>query len=185
MLIWGLALLTSACATIGTEPIELANQIHTKVELGLIQPRQPKVITGDALGSYIPKMEALLTGKHIVIRPITEFLLTFKLGPGESLWGYYDATDRVLYVDRALQPNALFATLVHEYGHSLQPKGLGMNGQVYAEALSYFVCQKLGLDIGDASMAYMADPDFNYSDILQRYASKLMLDVNLLVGELK
>jgi hypothetical protein len=88
------------------------------------------------------------------------------------IWGFNDGAGNI-YLDASLGWDEAFATLLHELGHSLQPEELhGDDAQVFAEAIAYIVCYRLGLDTKQATFPYMQGFR-NRHRILQLYSRQI------------
>ncbi len=113
-------------------------------------PYQPvRHIPGDSHQRYFKPLVALAASLDVHV------LLADDLQPPE-LWGFHKGG--LIVLRGTLSPNGLVATLLHEIGHVVQPYSYTssrLEREVFAETVSYLVCQRLGLDIGQASLAYM------------------------------
>jgi hypothetical protein len=102
-----------------------------------------------------------------------------------GVWGFNDGNGKI-YLEASLSWDEAFATLVHELGHSLQPDELDGtdDAQVYAEALSYVVCYRLGLDTKGMSFPYLQDFK-NRHRIIQQYSRELDAQATELLAEIR
>lgn len=102
-----------------------------------------------------------------------------------TLWGY-NTGDGHIYIDTELSVDEAFATLFHEFGHSLQPPELNGTGdaQVYAESFAYLVCLRLGLDTRKMTFPYMQGFEKRHI-IIQKYADRLDAQVEAMLAELR
>lgn len=173
-------ILVSACGTtIGTRPIQLANQIQTRLDHEMLGRDYIVPPQGEQLAPYLPRMERLITKSGLTLKPMTDWPLVDEI----RVWGYYEKTTRVIYIDRTMPPSAVVAVEVHEFAHHIQPMPLSGDGQVFAEAVSFLVCKELGLDLGENSMSYIAG--FPFAKPLQLYSVQIDKAVEMIVRELK
>lgn len=80
------------------------------------------------------------------------------ISQGEYLYGVFFYEVRTLFLNVTQSTNSAFATLLHEFGHALQPRTLKTEAetQVWAEGFAQLVAQQLGFDSYAASMSYLA-----------------------------
>jgi hypothetical protein len=104
----------------------------------------------------------------------------------EGTMGRYSPSRQVILVNKALEPNARVATLLHEIGHVLEPVGLSMfEGDVFAETVSVVTAKRLGLDITMHSAGYfLADAPSSGAAVVRRLAPYINIAVEHLVAEL-
>lgn len=108
-----------------------------------------------------------------------------RIPPGFVLWGYNDFKGNI-YIESSLSIDEGFSTLVHELGHSLQPEELKgtPESQVWAEALGYVVCQRLGLDTRLATFPYLQNYPTRH-EVLRTYARGIDQHATQLVKEIR
>jgi hypothetical protein len=89
------------------------------------------------------------------------------------IWGFNTGGGSI-YIEGSLGWDEAFATLIHELGHSLQPEELDGtdDAQVFAEAIAYIVCYRLGIDTKVATFPYLQDFK-NRHRILHLYSKQI------------
>lgn len=91
---------------------------------------------------------------------------------------------RKILIDKDLKTDARAHVLAHELGHTLQPPILrGTAGaEVFAEAVGYLVCARLGFEAFEESANYLA---FHKSDldVIDTYRKDLLWAVEVLAGD--
>jgi hypothetical protein len=178
-IILALTVVVGGCAlnvTPVTRSFELSQIIRAKVEMQLLtDASESKVATGDSHKKYFPRLVAFLEENGVQTFAMSD---EFKAaaGPGQQLLGYYIKEKKSILINTDVAPNLQLATLLHEFGHHIQPMETGdMSGQVFAEAISFFVCEAIGLDVSEASQGYMSK--FEYDLILIKYSKHIDIAV--------
>lgn len=180
-----IAVISTGCASSGA--VTLAGKIRIQQIAGTLST-DPKMIGGDNLKPYLEPIKAMIERRNIRIIDMSEYDLDYTPKKGTVLWGYADIDRHYLFIDNNIGTNAVVATLLHEFGHFLQPikytDANASDGQAFAEAISVLVCEKLGLDISKASYPYMVTPEFEYEKTLQFYAPQIDAAVAMILKEL-
>ena len=126
----GLVALTGACA----HPLS-SLRADLEARNALIAGYEPPKTETPACVTGVKRLEyttsALMIELHYVPLPIG--------------FGYADRDNRIITVSEELTACGRLETLAHEIGHFLQPGGLsGIEGQVFADGVSYLVVRELG-----------------------------------------
>jgi hypothetical protein len=135
-----------------------------------------KDINGESHLKYFDPLLKYANSKGVTVKVMNKaFMEQMELGGTETLWGYYDDSTKIIWLNPQLSSNAAVATLAHELGHFFQPRELDTSedGQVFAEAVSWIVCNRLHLNINESSMSYMLR--YDYKDILTKYNREINL----------
>jgi len=130
-------------------------------------------IPGDSHAAYIPKLEAFAE---------TQGVLVLSYPGAESDWGTFNHITGIIWINSTMSPNQQVATLVHEIGHVLQPAELGIGGpaDVFAEAVSFIYCNRIGLDTAHSSFAYLRSNGLLARMTIHQYEK----EINAVVDEL-
>lgn len=166
------SIVLSGCVLVTTETpaFTLSQIISAKRDMHIIDGNSLKRIDGDSHIIYVERMKEFIKSHGLDVVVMSE--MSKHIDDGSTLWGYYDKQGKKILLNTDISPNAQFATLVHEFGHHLQPMDYtNMDGQVFAEAVSYFVCQGVGLDVEQSSQEYMSG--FNYDYVLTHYSRNI------------
>jgi hypothetical protein len=165
-----LCLLVNGCAT-KFSAITLSNQLKMHEEYGLV-PQEIEHFETETMEVYFPRLVKAVQRRGIMVTAVDNLGLALGL-ESNSLWGY-NSGDGDILLDAGLSLDEAFATLLHELGHSLEPKELkgADEGQVFAETLSVLVCRELGLDITRAAFPYLHRFDKRHA-IIARYGQLL------------
>lgn len=103
-----------------------------------------------------------------------------------DLWGFYSGETHTITINGGLSLNGQVATLIHELGHAMEPPHLNdLDGQVFAEALSYVVCKRLGLDIWRSTFTYLqgsAEKQARIAATLRKHGDEIDAAAALLIG---
>jgi hypothetical protein len=175
--------LSTACAT--SRAIEFSNVLAINEEHADVMLRDYLVdVGGDSHAAYLERLENYLKRRNlpVVVQPgLSGDQFDFD---ARKLLGY-NAGDRV-YLNAELSINGRFATLVHELGHTMQPKALNgsENGQVFAETLAYLVCKAVGLDTWQSSALYLQQFDDRHR-VVVRYSREIDAAVETILKEIQ
>lgn len=72
-----------------------------------------------------------------------------------GLWGLYSEKAHVIVLNPELDNDGAFATLAHELGHAFTyPLITGVEGDVVAQAVSFIICTRVGVDTTTATYEY-------------------------------
>jgi hypothetical protein len=195
--------LAVACATSGgLTSIQFKSMLETHAAAGIIPEDwaeyQPE---GSAHSKTFLKLVAHAGRQGIKVYG-TDMADTFSniLEPGETLFGYYlPASDAVenklpavphIFLEKSLSPDAMLQTLAHELGHHyatvMAPRLTGEeDGQVFAEAVAFLVCQAIGLDTFKSSAGYLWEQEREHLWVLQFYAREIDAAAAAIIKELK
>jgi hypothetical protein len=181
ILVVGLAV--PACAA-EHDSLVFINRVQLMLDHGLL-PEEIPFVEGTSHGEYLVRVANAankLGVKRVVVMDLQR-IEAFKNEP--ALWGYFDRKHSILFVEIDLPINTMLVTMVHELGHHLQPEALDgtSGGQIFAEAVAFIVCQKLGLNTFLSSATYAATlPEFHW--VAQRYAKEIDEAVASILKEL-
>jgi len=71
--------------------------------------------------------------------------------------GFTNVAERYIIITQELSPQAKIEVLAHEGAHMLEPWGLSRaESEVFADAVSYEVCKRLGFDTRETVARYLA-----------------------------
>jgi hypothetical protein len=195
--------LAVACATTGgLTSIQFKSMVETHAAAGILPSDWPEYAPeGSAHGKAFLKLVAHAGRQGIKVYG-TDMAETFAdvLEPGETIYGYYmPASDAVenklpavphIFLEKSLSPDSMFQTLAHELGHhyaaTLAPRLTGEeDGQVFAEAVAFLVCQAIGLDTFKSSAGYIWEQEREHIWVLQFYAKEIDAAAAAIIKELK
>jgi len=181
--------LATGCAS-SFRAITVSSILAVQEEHELVSPLVQRYDTAD-LGGYLPKLVQIAKARGITVHFVPDASLTLgELGMLGTplpmmLWGY-NTGDGHIYISEWLGIDERFGTLVHELGHSLQPRELDgkQDSQVFAETLSVIVCKELGKDFTPASFPYIHEFE-NRHKVMQRYSGQIDKHARQLLSELR
>jgi hypothetical protein len=103
------------------------------------------------------------------------YTVVLALGMTErNLMGLTAHDMKLVLVNADLDGNERVNTLAHEIGHLMEPEGMEWPiSDVYAEAVAFVVCGKLGLDTGFASLRYLQPRRQFAQDTIARYSKRI------------
>jgi hypothetical protein len=169
----------------GTKAIQLDSMLRAYETAGLFEAGGIPDIEGDSHTKYLPKLIAAANHRGVTVVFANELAVP-GIPKDQTLWGFFDMDDNVVYLNVNQSANGLLETLFHELGHALGPDELKgeVNGQVFAEALAAMSVQQLKLDTYRASFAYLQQFPERHAVIL-KYAKQLEALSDELVGEVR
>lgn len=180
--------LSSGCASLHTS---FSASLHTSLKeleaRDQIAEAHREEIVGNSHQSYLPKLVsfAKTLGVTVVYQPTAEL-------EGVKYFGFYEQSKKLITIatknirDSAVSasPNVLVSTLAHEIGHVLQPAHLAHNdnhNQVFAEAISYGFCKRIGLKDWRYSFWYLKHYSARY-EVLVKFEKEIDAAIDLLVA---
>lgn len=132
-----------------------------------LSPPAPAKIDGDSHAWAIARLERFAAGLGFEVRHL-------ELPPGKD--GFYDVEGRVVGVSEGLAANAQVHVIAHECAHAL---GVGYErygrgrAEVIVDCAAHIVCARIGLDIGAATVPYVASWAKEDSEVIVRDANEI------------
>lgn len=101
-----------------------------------------------------------------------------------DLQGMTSPREHTILIDASLTGNEKVNVLAHELGHVFQPRTLHWpDSDVFAEAVSFIVCGRLGLDTGMASIGWLRPAEELAKRDIARYGRQIDAAADTIVKE--
>lgn len=104
-----------------------------------------------------------------------------------GLWGLYQVKAHAIYLNDTLDNNGTIAVLAHEIGHVLlDPELPAPDDDIAAQAVSYIVMKRLGLDTSEETLGYYLDygTPLSVQYTLMRRGKEIDRVVNIIMSEM-
>jgi hypothetical protein len=171
--------LTLGCsAAFGSITLRNIVQLHEEHEL----VKDDMVVKGNSHFPFLLKLAAHARGQGIRVVALDMCqLFPEDCAAGETVFGYYEPAEdnkqgqTTIYLEKSVEANMMVSTLAHELGHHYQPEALvgEMEGQAFAEAVSFLVCRAIGLDTTRQTVSYLSLSQRQYLWVLDKYHKEI------------